>query len=31
MRSLIRRTTSYGQGNQWQQPRTLRFGLRVSF
>ncbi len=21
----------YGQGNQWQQPRTLRFGLRVSF
>ncbi len=21
----------YGQGTQWQQPRTLRFGLRVSF
>jgi hypothetical protein len=23
--------TSYGQGTQWQQPRTLRLGLRVSF
>ncbi|MET0618862.1 MAG: TonB-dependent receptor, partial [Thermoanaerobaculia bacterium] len=22
---------TYGQGNQWQQPRTLRLGLRVSF
>ncbi len=22
---------SYGQGTQWQQPRTLRLGLRVSF
>ncbi len=21
----------YGLGNQWQQPRTLRLGLRVSF
>ncbi len=23
--------TSYLQGTQWQQPRTLRLGLRVSF
>jgi hypothetical protein len=22
---------TYGQGNQWQQPRTLRLGVRVSF
>jgi hypothetical protein len=23
--------SNYGHGNQWQQPRTLRLGLRVSF